>query len=361
MPTWQRAQQVLAENHHPLRQLALDLVTFGTPIRYGWDTAGYQHLLHFVNHRPGRRAPPSHPPTAASHPTVAGRRWRLHPPTRHRRDQPSPQSAGRPHPVGRPPAQAIARARFSVRTGALNASPADSGSPPKGPPCWSTTTIPIGAPPAIWRGTGPTPSAMASVSRPPNRPDSSTPRHLAGATRMTPFIQVATTTPTRELAAEIARDLVDRRLAACADITGPLHQRLSLGRPGRRGRRVALHPQNPRNPFRRRRDRHPQPPSLPVPAVDRPPVGRRAAPTTSRGSPTWSRPTSKKQPRSIFDNGCIQSDCKQGCPRGEGYAGKLTKPLLCRALCLPREIWHTKCKFSLAWQTGWYSPRSIRR
>jgi hypothetical protein len=28
-----------------------DIVTFGTPIRYGWETAGYRSLLHFVNHR----------------------------------------------------------------------------------------------------------------------------------------------------------------------------------------------------------------------------------------------------------------------------------------------------------------------
>ena len=30
----------------------LDLVTFGTPIRYGWDRRGYRRLLHFVNHKP---------------------------------------------------------------------------------------------------------------------------------------------------------------------------------------------------------------------------------------------------------------------------------------------------------------------
>ena len=32
------------------RKLKLDIVTMGTPIRYGWDSAGYRHLLHFVNH-----------------------------------------------------------------------------------------------------------------------------------------------------------------------------------------------------------------------------------------------------------------------------------------------------------------------
>ncbi len=34
---------------------ALDAVTLGTPIRYGWNTDGIGTLLHFVNHRPIRR------------------------------------------------------------------------------------------------------------------------------------------------------------------------------------------------------------------------------------------------------------------------------------------------------------------
>jgi len=33
---------------------ALDIVTLGTPIRYGWDTNGIDKLLHLVNHRPIR-------------------------------------------------------------------------------------------------------------------------------------------------------------------------------------------------------------------------------------------------------------------------------------------------------------------
>lgn len=37
---------------HPLP--ILDLVTLGTPVRYGWDTGGIGHLLHVVNHRPLR-------------------------------------------------------------------------------------------------------------------------------------------------------------------------------------------------------------------------------------------------------------------------------------------------------------------
>jgi hypothetical protein len=33
---------------------ALDVITFGTPIRYGWETSGVGTLLHVVNHRPMR-------------------------------------------------------------------------------------------------------------------------------------------------------------------------------------------------------------------------------------------------------------------------------------------------------------------
>jgi hypothetical protein len=49
---WPRVEQLLADPEHPIRKLQLDIVTFGTPIRYGWDTAGYSNLLHIVNHRP---------------------------------------------------------------------------------------------------------------------------------------------------------------------------------------------------------------------------------------------------------------------------------------------------------------------
>ena len=46
----------------------LDIVTFGTPIRYGWETSGCAKLLHVVHHRPvaGDPAPylaPSFPPS----------------------------------------------------------------------------------------------------------------------------------------------------------------------------------------------------------------------------------------------------------------------------------------------------------
>ncbi|MYF24234.1 MAG: hypothetical protein F4090_00655 [Nitrospira sp. SB0672_bin_25] len=50
----QELDRLLAEN-----QLAawpsLDVVTLGTPIRYGWDTDGLGKLLHIVNHRPIRQ------------------------------------------------------------------------------------------------------------------------------------------------------------------------------------------------------------------------------------------------------------------------------------------------------------------
>jgi len=37
-----------------LNGAVLDVVTFGTPVRYGWDTSGVGKLLHIVNHRPLR-------------------------------------------------------------------------------------------------------------------------------------------------------------------------------------------------------------------------------------------------------------------------------------------------------------------
>jgi hypothetical protein len=51
MPAWERVEKLLA-TEHPVKQLRLEVVTFGTPIRYGWDSGGYHKLLHIVNHRP---------------------------------------------------------------------------------------------------------------------------------------------------------------------------------------------------------------------------------------------------------------------------------------------------------------------
>lgn len=52
VPSWAEAKELLADPEHPLRRLALDVVTFGTPVRYGWDAEGYDRLLHLVSHRP---------------------------------------------------------------------------------------------------------------------------------------------------------------------------------------------------------------------------------------------------------------------------------------------------------------------
>jgi hypothetical protein len=52
LPAWQRVEDLLMSSTHPLRKLQLDMVTFGTPVRYGWETSGYAKLLHVINHRP---------------------------------------------------------------------------------------------------------------------------------------------------------------------------------------------------------------------------------------------------------------------------------------------------------------------
>ena len=57
VPAWQRVQRLLADGVQPLADVTLDIVTFGTPVRYGWDTSGYAKLLHFVNHRPDGNRP----------------------------------------------------------------------------------------------------------------------------------------------------------------------------------------------------------------------------------------------------------------------------------------------------------------
>ena len=51
-PVWTSVQAILSKRGNPLLPLALDVVTFGTPIRYGWDCDGCVRLLHVVNHRP---------------------------------------------------------------------------------------------------------------------------------------------------------------------------------------------------------------------------------------------------------------------------------------------------------------------
>jgi hypothetical protein len=58
---WRRVADLLAGGARPMAQTPLDFVTFGTPIRYGWSTAGGK-LLHFVNHRPADGLPPFRAP-----------------------------------------------------------------------------------------------------------------------------------------------------------------------------------------------------------------------------------------------------------------------------------------------------------
>lgn len=49
----QRAREILNGHRgpHPMAG-ALIIVTFGTPVRYGWDTGGCRQLLHITHHRP---------------------------------------------------------------------------------------------------------------------------------------------------------------------------------------------------------------------------------------------------------------------------------------------------------------------
>jgi len=57
VPVWKHVYELLGGPKSPLSDVALDLVTFGTPIRYGWNPAGYSRLLHFINHRPAQGLP----------------------------------------------------------------------------------------------------------------------------------------------------------------------------------------------------------------------------------------------------------------------------------------------------------------
>jgi hypothetical protein len=54
-PTWETVASAL--NHDPVRLTPPDIATFGTPVRYGWETRGYRKLIHFIHHRPTADAP----------------------------------------------------------------------------------------------------------------------------------------------------------------------------------------------------------------------------------------------------------------------------------------------------------------
>jgi hypothetical protein len=51
LPVWPAVEQLLRTGGRPLIKYPLDVVTFGTPIRYGWNLRGLGKLLHVVNHR----------------------------------------------------------------------------------------------------------------------------------------------------------------------------------------------------------------------------------------------------------------------------------------------------------------------
>jgi len=57
IPVWHRVRGLLSGDASPLAEVPLDMVTFGTPIRYGWNSSGYARLLHFINHRPAAGVP----------------------------------------------------------------------------------------------------------------------------------------------------------------------------------------------------------------------------------------------------------------------------------------------------------------
>ena len=61
VPEWHRVQELLENAAVQPLASRLDLVTFGTPVRYGWETNGYGKLLHFIHHRP---VPGKHPTMA---------------------------------------------------------------------------------------------------------------------------------------------------------------------------------------------------------------------------------------------------------------------------------------------------------
>lgn len=52
VPVWQEVWDRFSREPDSVLGDRLDIVTFGTPIRYGWDAGGYRKLLHLIHHRP---------------------------------------------------------------------------------------------------------------------------------------------------------------------------------------------------------------------------------------------------------------------------------------------------------------------
>lgn len=59
IPLWRRVRQLLLTDRQPIAARPCDWVTFGTPIRYGWNLRENDSLLHFIYHRP-HAARPAH-------------------------------------------------------------------------------------------------------------------------------------------------------------------------------------------------------------------------------------------------------------------------------------------------------------
>lgn len=57
IPVWEHVRALLESDSLTTAQLPLDIATFGTPVRYGWDSAGYGQLLHFIHRRPPEGQP----------------------------------------------------------------------------------------------------------------------------------------------------------------------------------------------------------------------------------------------------------------------------------------------------------------
>jgi hypothetical protein len=54
---WNRVRRQVLNDPQRLQRIHLDIVAFGTPIRYGWESNGYESLLHVIHHRPAAGTP----------------------------------------------------------------------------------------------------------------------------------------------------------------------------------------------------------------------------------------------------------------------------------------------------------------
>lgn len=51
LPIWEQVERLVCDQDEVLPGIHFDMATLGTPVRYGWDTSGCDHLVHFINHR----------------------------------------------------------------------------------------------------------------------------------------------------------------------------------------------------------------------------------------------------------------------------------------------------------------------